>query len=638
VSGAGSTLSMATVRLAVAELGEESPLPMLRQEAPLVAAVSEDVDAEMRRNLAYGKPHSLLPYAKQDWYGRSRTARDVQCAILQNDMLSATFLPGYGGRLWSLVDRASGRELLHRSPVVQPANLALRDAWLAGGVEWNLGTTGHWPLTCSPLHVARVRREDGAPVLRMYEYERLRGLIVQLDFCLPTDSSVLLAHVTLYNPSVEEVPVYWWSNIAVPEAPDVRVLAPATAAYHFDYAAELRLVPFPGEDDRSRTTKWRTAADYFFAIADGRRPWIAALDGQGSGLVHTSTAGLRGRKLFGWGTDAGGAHWQEWLGEPGSRYLEIQAGLARTQMEHLPMPGGATWSWTEAYGLLAADAGAVAGKWSEACDAAASALEALVPAEWLEQQDAVMARVAATAPDEVVGAGSGWGALERRAGFLMPPAGTPFAEGTLGEAQSAWLGLLDRPAAGFAGDPLGTPPPSVVGDGWERLLEAAPVGDWCARLHLGRLAWSRGDADGARRHFELSLAAAENPWALRDLAETGHPDAADLLVRASALRPDVWQLTAEALAALLDADRPQEALALLEERDSEQRVLGRIRLLECRAAVAAGDVARAAALLDEGFEVHNLREGEVSLDALWRLVHPDRPLPRKYDFRMRPEG
>lgn len=631
-----SALFLTTQPLRVADLGPESPLPMLRLEAPLVTAVSDDVDAEMRRNLEYGKPHSLLPYAKQDSYQRSRTLRDVQCAVLQNDILTATFLPGYGGRLWSLVDRASGRDQLHRNPVVQPANLALRDAWLAGGVEWNLGTTGHWPLTCSPLHVARAVRADGAPVLRMYEYERLRGLIVQLDFCLPAGSPVLLAHVTLHNPSADEVPVYWWSNIAVPEASGVRVLAPATSAYHFDYAAELSSVPFPGDDDRSRTTSWRTAADYFFAIPEGRRPWIAALDERGTGLVHTSTALLRGRKLFGWGTDPGGAHWQEWLGEPGSRYLEIQAGLARTQMEHLPMPGPTTWAWTEAYGLLAADPGAVSGSWDGACDAAAAALEALVPADWLEQQHAEMLHSAASAPDEALAAGSGWGALERRAGFLAPPDATPFPDSTLGEEQRPWLHLLDDPGRGLGGDPLEMPPASVVGEGWERLLAAA-LDTWCTELHRGRLAWSRGEVEQAREHFACSLAFAENPWALRDLAESGVPDAADLLLRASTLRPDIWQLTAEAVEALLAADRAAEALELLDQRDPDQRDLGRIRLLECRAAVAAGDLPRAAALLDAGFEVHNLREGEDSLDALWRTVFPDRPLPRQYDFRMRPD-
>src|SRR2546430_10789644 len=90
--------------------------------------------------------------------------------------------------------------------------------------------------------------------------------------------------------------------------------------------------------DRTYTTRARAAGDYFFDIPATQRPWIAALDGSGQGLAHTSTQRLCGRKLFLWGQHPGGARWQEWLSGPDAAYLEIQAGLARTQLEHLPLP------------------------------------------------------------------------------------------------------------------------------------------------------------------------------------------------------------------------------------------------------------------------------------------------------------
>ena len=69
----------------------------------------------------------------------------------------------------------------------------------------------------------------------------------------------------------------------------------------------LRRVPIPVLDglDRTYTTRASEAADYFFAIDDDQRRWIAALDGRGTGLVQTSTDRLRGRKLFLWGKSAG---------------------------------------------------------------------------------------------------------------------------------------------------------------------------------------------------------------------------------------------------------------------------------------------------------------------------------------------
>lgn len=144
-------------------------LPILHG-LPARTAEGAGFDEEMRRNLAYGAPHSLLPYTRQGDYDRVRAERELPAVVLENETLTATFLPSLGGRLWSLVHRPSGRELLHRNPILQPANLALRDAWLAGGVEWNLGTTGHWPLTCEPLHAARLTAADGTAVLRMYAF------------------------------------------------------------------------------------------------------------------------------------------------------------------------------------------------------------------------------------------------------------------------------------------------------------------------------------------------------------------------------------------------------------------------------------------------------------------------------------
>src|SRR5699024_2339485 len=261
----------------------------------------------------------------------------------------------------------------------QPAHFGLRNAWVAGGVEWNIGTIGHTVLTAEPLHTVEVVGPDGEPVLRMYEYERLRGVVYQLDFRLPHDSAVLLVHVRLVNPTDVDVPMYWWSNIAVPEARDVRVLCPADRAWKFDYSGVVNSVPVPGPEDLTYTTRAQDAADYFFDVTASTQPWIAAVDGSGSGLGQVSTERLRGRKLFCWGTGAGGEHWQEWLSGADAPYLEIQAGLARTQLEHLRMPAGETWEWVEAYGRVRTDADLAHGAdWSAARTEGEAAVAAML--------------------------------------------------------------------------------------------------------------------------------------------------------------------------------------------------------------------------------------------------------------------
>ncbi|MBK8027920.1 MAG: DUF5107 domain-containing protein [Chloroflexi bacterium] len=279
--------------------------------------------------------------------------------------------------------KPTGRELLYVNPMLQPANLAMRNAWFSGGVEWNMGVIAHTPFTCSPLFAARLNTPDGTPVLRLYEWERIRQAAYQIDAYLPDGSPVLYVRVRLVNPFDHPLPIYWWSNIAVPEAEDVRVLVPADSAYRYALSvADMQTVPIPlvDNEDVTYTTRFKRAADYFFHIPQGQRPWITALDGRGTGLLQVSTARLYGRKLFLWGTGQGGKRWQEWLNGPDHNYLEIQAGLAPTQLEYATMPPRAEWSWLEGYGLINADERQVhSADWGQARQEVERQLEQIAP-------------------------------------------------------------------------------------------------------------------------------------------------------------------------------------------------------------------------------------------------------------------
>lgn len=670
-----SDLRIETIALPVADFGAENPYPALTTDriAGLTGA-GADIPPEMQRNLRYGRLRGLLPYTIQDGYTRQRKLRDVIAAVLENETLRAVFLPEFGGRLWSLVHKPSGRELLYRNAVIQPGNLALRNAWFCGGVEWNTGTTGHTPFTCAPLYTARLTRADGAPILRMYEYERWRGITNQLDACLPDGLDVLLVRVTLANPQPEETAIYWWSNIAVPEARDVRVIVPAQTAFHFDLERSgLQRVPVPLHRgvDYTYTTNNGPAADYFFDIPTGTRPFIAALDGGGRGLVQTSTARLKGRKLFFWGMDRGGQRWQEFLSPEGGRYLEIQAGLANTQLEHLPMPGQARWSWLEAYGLLEADPLAVHGSdWQAAVAAAAGKLERLIPVEELARQDQLGAQMENAPVEELLLRGSGWGALEERRRVVdsEPALGgesLPFPPPAITSAQQPWLSLLENGGMRVASDedlPVGF----VTDWYWQGRLEqslAAPTAaaNWLAWYYLAIMRADHEDYAGAQTALERSLELRRTPWALRSRAVlaalAGQVDEAvqdyhDALM----LRPDDIPLWVEFGRFLIDHDRSAEFLTLLSTSLPENvRQWGRIRLLEANAALRAGQMHLLENFFASAVEIADLREGDDALSALWyayqraqwRAVEGREltnaeidarvPQPAAYDFRMRIE-
>ncbi|GAA1963097.1 DUF5107 domain-containing protein [Catenulispora subtropica] len=667
-----SVLRLSSAVMPVAALGPENPLPPLRQlPDPRGGLDVSEADAEMVANLGYGHVESLLPYTFQDGYGRETPDRELVTAVLENDHLRAEFLLGYGGRLMSLRHKARGggpdRELLFFPPKLQLANLGLRNAWFAGGVEWNLGTFGHTALTCSPLHAVRVTRDDGTPVLRMYEYERQRRLVYQLDCYLPAGSPALLVHVRIHNPFPEDAPVYWWSSAAVPQTPDSRALMPASSAYHFSYTGKMRRIPFPRWRDSdamdcSYPGRVDYGADYFAEIPDGERRWIAAVDAAGRGLFQTSTDRMRGRKLFHWGTGSGGRNWQDWLSGPSRAYFEIQAGLARTQLEHLRLPGRQSWSWVEAYGPLDLDPERVRASWSEATAAAAGAIGTTVPASVLEDELARMTTLADQPPEQVLHSGSGWGALERRAlgrnrALNLP--GTPFPDATIGRDQQSWLSLVRK---GQMPTPAPALPPSsyAVGPVWRTLLEKATsdpaTATWFTWLHLGVNRYHANDFAGAREAWDRSMAQAETAWAHRNLAfldaADGHLDAAaDHCLRAHQLSPRLRPLTIETMRMLITAERPGEALEIVDRLKEPDRFAGRVLMLECRAALDAGDLVRARRILETGLVVDDVREGEDPLSDLWwefharqagglgpvvsQRVREEHPLPCSYDYSVR---
>lgn len=626
-----ATVTPTTLHLTGTLPGRESPLPAftpMRALPPIDADVS--IDGEMAERIAAGRLSTPLPYGRHSDYTRASDAVEIPALLLENGTLTATVLPTLGGRVWSLRDHGRDRELLFVNPRLRFANFGLTDGWFAGGIEWNLGSTGHWTLSSRPVHAARIRTPTGAG-LRLWEWERTRDLILQIDLALTGDR--LLAHTRVINPDPEAKPLYYWTNIAVPETERTRVLSAASAAWRTDYAGRLTRVPVPHPDspdvDISYPATATEAADYFFDTpAPGR--FVAAVEPDGHGFAQTATDGLRGRKLFLWGTGPGGDRWQEWLSGPGTRYAEIQAGWCTTQMEHDVISGYAQVSWIEAFGGIDLHPEAVRAQFAQAAEAVRAVVhDGGAPADLAARHERWLAEGADRAPAEILHDAGGWGwaeiALRANAGEepVLPRAAVPFPAAPAAE-RPALPGISERWRRFYADPTLDTDP-------------------W-ARYARGVNAHVRGEADLADAEYATAedLAARNGepvPFAAvrgRALLAAGRGDmhqARALYLRAVAAAPRERTLLAEAVDYLLQIGDPAAALAMLEAAPVDVAEHGRSRLQRAHALLATGDRSGAAQILTD-LEVPDLAEGGRELDALWALVHPREPLPAHLDFRM----
>ena len=645
-------------------LGGENPQPFFCQPDLAVAAGHNFPDG---KKYSFGRETGfrVLPYTMQDRYKRELVVMEFTSIVLENSFLKAEIVPALGGRLWSLFDKQQNRNILYKNSLFRPANLAIRDAWFSGGIEWNIGRLGHTVHTCSPVF-AGVYEDSALPILRLWEFERQTKLFWSIDFFLPKDSPVLYSYTRIENPDPQAKPLYWWTNIAVLQTKNVRVFSNTDKVIYIvpdtgkvktmDWGCLPELPVLPGKDATYPALS-DYSNEYFFqndcplnSIAHNM-PWEAVVYEDGYGFGEMSTPALLYRKMFTWGVGRGGKRWQEFLSSGKDEYLEIQAGLAPTQLHTADIGGNETLDWVQVFTAFNAEpVKAHQQDYNAAAAHAADCLTKLIDPNTL-QKTLEQCRQRAALQTKILNMGSGWGALETKLRGYCPP-GLSFPDSSIGKAEAPWAELVtngklpNRP-------PEAAPGAFAAGEAWEKLLLASSdlADNWLTHYHLGVIYYEKGDTEKAVIEWEKSVKRKENPWALRNLAlaakNSGNIETAlDYFRKARGLGGYEDQSFAEEfIPMLLTAGKNAEAKAELDVYMQKMPSLDALStpLLEAAARIALnqGDDVT----LDKIFSIEqpHIREGNNAMVDIWfeREKRRGKPAeragslpPREIDFRM----
>ena len=635
----------------IAYLGGENPLPVFSHEIQdLDIPVDKSMSSEDTVHLGWDNGRKVLPYKMQDRYTREMKKRKVKTVVIENDHIRAEILPELGARINSLYDKNENRELLYKNPYIRFANLAIRNAWFSGGIEWNIGQLGHSYFTCSPVYVAEIISDNSAPGVRIYEYERRKGLFWQVDLHLPQDSGHLFAHMRVENTTGKRLPMYWWTNIAVQETHDTRVVAAAREVIYMDMSIQnndengnyfygnygygksrLPHIPPLEGGDATYPRNYMFSSEIYYQCQGSEMPWGASIEKEGYGFLEASTRNFPVKKMFCSGMHQGGKHWKEFLSKKGEAYIELQAGFGRTQQHSIPMEPGEVWEWTELFGPVKTDPdNAYSGNWETVVDSVEKSVHSVIKPEIMDSLDRKFRDFALLKPERILQRGSGWGALEverRRLEGLEGgiPASMIFPDVSIGEEEKPWLVLLKK--GSFPEKKTGEIPGTwMVQDDWIDIMEKSISKDknWFSFLHYGVMLMENNREKDARKAWEESVRLCPSSWAFRNLGQLAirGQDFAKALV----YYKKAWEKTLEDgimdsgiveeyLSILNKNSMFDEALDVYEQLSDDMQRVDRIRVIRGRIAFEENDLDTLGKILKTEFAC--IREGETELTDLW---------------------
>lgn len=618
----------------VSSITSVSDVPHLSLDKDAHKAKS-DIDNFEGLFIDYGWRETSYPYTQQNSYAEE-TEQEITVAVLENEYLYAEFLPTLGGRLWKLYDKKKQRDVLYTNDVIRFRNLSIRNAWFSGGVEWNCGIIGHSPFTCSQMYCAFVKGKNGEDVLRFYEFERVREIYYQIDFWL--DENKLMTAVRIENQNSEVVPMYWWSNMATPEYKGGRVVVPANSAYNNSDGMGIKKsqIPFDNGIDVSYPENIPNTIDYFYDIAKNDDKFIANVDSEGYGLLQFSSSNLKGRKLFSWGHRKGSSHWQKMLTDKAGDYVEIQAGLGKTQYECIPMPPKCVWSFSECYTLADIPESKVNLPYNELVNAVREQIHSLGGCSALDEKLPDFLNDISLQKGDVVLSGSGFGYLNKTLGGKAPEHLAFYAD----DEVKPWIDLAEnKTLMGRLSFAYGCKMENL-------LMKNRNICNWNIAYQLALLAYDRREFEKAKQYCAQSLIFDNNEYnnhlygfILYQLDDERSVYFAEKCID---INSGSYCLAESVFALLLKQKAYSSVIGCFDKLSEDIKQNPRILMYLSMAYLKAGDAKKAEEILtgNGGLVLLDFREGDKFLDILYRSIrktvygenYNEVIVPEQFDF------
>lgn len=318
----------------------------------------------------YGVAH-IYPYTLLDDIDDQKRDVTYQTLVLENDYLKLIVLPDLGGRVYSLFDKVSNKEVFYKNSVVRFAPLAIRGAFFSGGLEFSF-PVAHAPTTCDKVNWDIHKNKDGSGSISIGGLEHISGLRWMITLSLYPDRCALSQDVYLFNPGMLPGRYHYWTNASLDANDQTEFIYPLHRARSYEFAgsaswpyARLDLIQNdPGLPGMEGVPMWPASRLQNIVNFRWQKNMLAQVSifgrnvswdyfgawqhSENYGYAHVAKSkDVSGMKLWSWGNAPVGVVNQTSLTDDGSVYAETQCGAMETQLDFDFLIPGETRKWRE---------------------------------------------------------------------------------------------------------------------------------------------------------------------------------------------------------------------------------------------------------------------------------------------------
>src|SRR5215831_12759242 len=235
-------------------------------------------------------PNGVYPYISYVETSNRPVPKKYHFIVLENDQLKITICPDLGGKVFSIIHKLSGKEVLYVPDVIRYTRILPRFYFVAGGIEVS------FPISHSPSQNEKVLYKIDRTKDRVYvtcgERELHFGMQWSVEYSLGPEDCFMTQRVLLHNPGTSAYPWMSWSNAALPSAPDTEFHFPRGKV--LAHSSRLESVDWPdGAPHREADIGEMTG---FFWMSRDSNAFGAFTPSFGTGLYHVAdeaTASVR---------------------------------------------------------------------------------------------------------------------------------------------------------------------------------------------------------------------------------------------------------------------------------------------------------------------------------------------------------